>query len=195
MRSFLPASAAVANPVDLLAGATGTQYRRALGLVLDDPGVDALIAVYTPPLVSDPEEIAAAVASAAAGATKPVVACFVGIESPPAALRTPPPGRRRIPCLPFPERAAQALARCLSYREWREQPEGVTPHLDGIDRAGARRIVTDALSRPPGGGWLDAAQAWALLHAYGFPAVASHVVTSEDEAVAAADVLGYPVAV
>ena len=65
LRSFLPASAAVANPVDLLAGATAGQYERALGEVLADPGIDAVIALYTPPMVSEPEAIAAAVAAGA----------------------------------------------------------------------------------------------------------------------------------
>jgi acetyl coenzyme A synthetase (ADP forming)-like protein len=194
LRSFLPASAAVANPVDLLAGATGDQYRRALDHVLADAEIDAVIAVYTPPLVSNPDDIAAAVATAAAATVKPVVACFLGADTPPAALRSPPAGDRRVPCLPFPERAAQALARARSYLEWREQPDGVEPHLDRIDRAAAQKLVADALAHPPGGGWLDAAEAWALLAAYGFPAVATQVATSEDDAVAAADLLGYPVA-
>src|SRR5581483_1329622 len=46
LRSFLPPSAAVTNPVDLLASATPEAYRRALAVVLDDPGVDAAIVVY-----------------------------------------------------------------------------------------------------------------------------------------------------
>jgi acetyl coenzyme A synthetase (ADP forming)-like protein len=194
LRSFLPASAAVANPVDLLAAATSEQYRRALAAVLADPQIDAVIAVYTPPLVSEPEDIGAAVAAAAAGAVKPVVACFLGAATSPTALRTPSTGGRRVPCLPFPERAAQALAHARSYRQWREQPDGVEPDLDGIDRDAAQRLVAEALARPQAGGWLDAAEAWAMLRAYGFPAVATHVATAEDDAVAAADALGYPVA-
>jgi acyl-CoA synthetase (NDP forming) len=194
LRSFLPAAAAVANPVDLLAGATGDQYRDALRLVLADPQIDAVIAVYTPPLVSDPEVIAAAVSAGAGGATKPVVACFLGASTPPAALRDPPAGSRRVPCLPFPERAAQALARARSYREWRDQPEGVEPLLDGIDRAAAQRLVATVVARPHAGGWLDAAEAWELLRAYGFPTLPTNVATSEDDAVAAANVIGYPVA-
>jgi len=194
LRSFLPASAAVANPVDLLAAASPEQYRRAVSLVLADPSIDAVIAVYTPPLVSDPEDIAAAIADAAAAAVKPVLACFLGASSPPAALRNPPAGGRRVPCLPFPERAAQALARARSYREWREQPAGVEPRLDGIDRVAAQKVVHEALAEPSAGGWLDAADAWELLRTYGFPTVATHLAISEDAAVAAADTLGYPVA-
>jgi acyl-CoA synthetase (NDP forming)/GNAT superfamily N-acetyltransferase len=242
LRGLLPAAAAVANPVDMLAAATGLHYREVLAAVLADPQIDAVIAIYIPPLISDPEDIAAAVADAVAaastapapaplaasapapapapaataappaapdaaaapappaapapapGAVKPVVACFLGTETPPVALRNPSPGRRRVPCMPFPERAAQALARALSYRRWRERPEGIDPHLDGIDQAAAQRLVAEALARAPGGGWLDAADAWALLAAYGIPAVATHFATSVDEAVTVADTLGYPVA-
>ncbi len=194
LRSFLPASAAVTNPVDLLAAATGEQYRRALTQVLADPRIDAVIVVYTPPLISDREDIGAAVAAAAAGSEKPVVACFLGADTPAAALRNPPPGGRRVPCLPFPDRAAHAVARARAYRVWRDQPDGIVPQLDGIDDGRARKLVVDALGRLGGGGWLDAADAWALLAAYGFPTVATKVAASEDEAVAAADALGYPVA-
>jgi acetyl coenzyme A synthetase (ADP forming)-like protein len=194
LRTFLPPSAAVANPVDLLAGATGEQYGRTLAAVLADPQIDAVIVVYTPPLVSDPDDIAAAVAAAAASAAKPVVACFLGAESGPIALRSPPSDGRRVPCLPFPERAAQALARARSYREWREQPDGVEPHLHGIDRVAAQKLVAEALAHPPGGGWLDAAEAWALLRYYGFPIIATHVAMDEQDAVEAADAVGYPVA-
>jgi acyl-CoA synthetase (NDP forming) len=184
----------VANPVDLLAAATGTQYERALGLVMADSRIDAVIAVYTPPLVSDPDDIAAAVSAAADGAVKPIVACFLGTGSPPPALRRPGAGGRRVPCLPVPDRAADALARACAYGDWRARPAGAQPHLDGIDHASAKMIVMDALARPSGGGWLDAEDAWALLASYGFPVVRTLVARSEDEAVAAAQVVGYPVA-
>ncbi|MEO6629373.1 MAG: GNAT family N-acetyltransferase, partial [Aquihabitans sp.] len=193
LRAFLPASATVANPVDLLAAATGTQYERALSLVLADSRIDAVIAVYTPPLVSDPDDIAAAVAAAADHAVKPIVACFLGADPPPRALRHSPAGGR-VPCLPVPERAADALARACAYGDWRARPVGAEADLDGIDQAAAETIVADAVARPSGGGWLDAEDAWALLASYGFPVVPTRVATSEDDAVAAAQIVGYPVA-
>jgi acyl-CoA synthetase (NDP forming)/GNAT superfamily N-acetyltransferase len=194
LRAFLPPTAAVTNPVDLLASADGKHYQLALEQVLADPGIDAVIVIYTSLLVSDPDDVAAGVVSAATGTTKPVIACFLGATDGPGALRRPAGGARPVPCLPTPERAAQALARVRSYRVWRDRPDAPEPSLTGIDGAAARRVVADAMARPAGGGWLDAPDAWALLRAYGLPLVEVRAATSADEAVAAAAALGYPVA-
>src|SRR5207249_6115426 len=85
--------------------------------------------------------------------------------------------------------AVHALARAAAYGEWRRQLAGVVPHLADIDREAARRIVEEA-----GSGWLSTAQATRLLAAYGLPTVPCSTVTHAAEAVAAAEALGYPVA-
>ncbi|HYT74683.1 MAG TPA: GNAT family N-acetyltransferase, partial [Vicinamibacterales bacterium] len=72
LRAFLPPAASVTNPVDMIASATPAQYRRALELVAADPSVDSIIAIFIPPLVTEPEAVAAAIRGAAAGISKPV---------------------------------------------------------------------------------------------------------------------------
>src|SRR6185503_6070353 len=59
---------------------------------------------------------------------------------------------------------------------------------------GARAIVAAALALHPDGTWLDPRDAAALLACFGIPVVAFSVVTDAKSAVAAADELGYPVA-
>ena len=49
----------------MIASATPEQYRRALEVVAADPAVDSLIAIFIPPLVTEPEAVAAAIRSAA----------------------------------------------------------------------------------------------------------------------------------
>ena len=46
------AEASLANPVDMIASATAEQYRQALGLVAADPNVDAVVAIFIPPLAT-----------------------------------------------------------------------------------------------------------------------------------------------
>ena len=53
------------NPVDMIASATPEQYRRALEVVAADPAVDSIIAIFIPPLVTEPEAVAAAIRGAA----------------------------------------------------------------------------------------------------------------------------------
>ena len=67
LRAFLPAAASVGNPVDMLASAPADHYRRALAAILRDESVDSVIAIFIPPLVTEPDAVAAAIAEAARG--------------------------------------------------------------------------------------------------------------------------------
>ena len=62
LRTILPPQAGVANPVDMIAAATPAQYARTIELVGADATIDALVVIYIPPLVTDPVEIAQAIA-------------------------------------------------------------------------------------------------------------------------------------
>jgi acetyl coenzyme A synthetase (ADP forming)-like protein len=191
LRSFLPPTASVRNPVDMVASATAADYERALRTVLDDPGIDAVIVMFTPPLVTRADDVARAIASAAEGAAKPVVANFLAQAGTPELLRA---GSRVVPSFAFPETAARALAAAARYGEWRARPEGTVPVLDGIDRDGARGVVEEALAAHPEGCWLDAEAAARLLGAFGIPVAALRRVGSAEEAAAAAVAMGFPVA-
>jgi acyl-CoA synthetase (NDP forming) len=58
LAEFLPPEAALANPVDMIASASGEDYRRAIEIVATRGGVDALIAIFIPPLVTKPASTA-----------------------------------------------------------------------------------------------------------------------------------------
>ncbi len=196
LRKLLGPNAAVANPVDMIASATPDQYEAVLRIVLAEDDIDSVIVIYTPPMVSSPDEIAAAIAAGAAEATKPIVANFLGSRLVPDALRGTDTDRR-IPSFPSPEPAAITLGRITRYAEWRDRDPGTVPQLDDIDRAAARRLVDAELARierEGAEGWLDLDVAARLLSAYGIPVVPTERVRDEGEATAAAGRCGYPVA-
>src|SRR6185437_1924006 len=58
--AILPAEASVANPVDMLASGSPASYGKALRIVLDDPAIDAAIVLFIPPLVTNADDVAAA---------------------------------------------------------------------------------------------------------------------------------------
>ena len=187
LKAFLPAAAAVNNPVDMLASAAPNQYRRALQLLLADPQVDCVIVIFIPPLITSADEVATAIAEAAAqGPGKPVAGVFMRSHAAPESLAA-------VPCYAFPEPAAIALARVAAYGEWRQRPLGEVPVLAGFQAGLARAVIDTALQR--GGGWLTAVEANALISAAGIATPRSHLATSVDEAVSAAARLGFPVAV
>jgi acetyl coenzyme A synthetase (ADP forming)-like protein len=187
LRSFLPEAASVNNPVDMLASAPPDHYRRALELLLKDDAVDSVLVIFIPPLVTDADQVAEAIASAAsAGPGKTVCGIFMRSHAAPAALAA-------VPCYSFPEPAAIAMARVAAYGEWRRQTEGRVPQLRDLQPRLARRIIESALHR--GGGWLSAVEANALLATVGIGMPRSLLATSIDGAVEAAAKLGYPVAI
>lgn len=186
LRDMLPGAASVNNPVDMLASASADQYEQAMRILLADPSVDSVLAIFIPPLITDADDVAAAIARASTtDATKPIAGVFMRSDAAPAALD-------RIPCFAFPEPAAIAMARVAAFGEWRRKPAGVVAKLSDAQPALARLVVERALER--GDGWLTPVEANALLSAVGIGVPRSTLVASVDEAVLAAGRLGYPVA-
>lgn len=187
LRAFLPEAAAVNNPVDMLAAAPPAHYGQAMRLLLADAAVDSVIAIFIPPLVTSADEVATAIAEAAAqGPAKPVAGVFMRSHAAPESLAA-------VPCYAFPEPAAIALSRVASYGEWLARPYGEVASFTDIQGGLARAVVDTAMRR--GGGWLTAVEANALVTAAGIATPRSHLAASVDEAVEAAMQLGLPVAV
>jgi acyl-CoA synthetase (NDP forming) len=190
--------AAVANPVDLLAGADADDYEHALDLALADPAVDAAVAIFTPLRGRAAADYLRAIGAAARRhPTKPVLGCIVTGEAALAALRTTlleqDPELARLPLYAFPESAVRALARVAGYSAWRERPTGKEPELAAVDPERAREIAGAALAASPQGAWLDAERAWELLRCYGIELARAERVASAREACAAAERIGFPV--
>jgi acetyl coenzyme A synthetase (ADP forming)-like protein len=190
LRSVLSPDAGVGNPIDCIASATAEQYGQALEIVLADEAIDAVIVIFTPPLVTQADAVASAIASIAAVATKPIVGNFLATPETQRALIE---GERRIPFFAYPESAARALAKIAPYAAWRRKPEPAPAVLPGIESDRARAVVETALG-VAGSGWLSAEHAHGLLGAYGIPVVTSVRASSVDEAVRVAGEIGYPVA-
>lgn len=187
------------DPVDLGPYADADAMRAAVTALLADGSVDTLLAVVVPPPHGrDRERIAAeigAVLRDAAAGPVPVLASFLGAEGVPAPLAVigedGSPARGSVPSYASPESAALALGRVVRYAEWRGRPEGEVPALAGIDVAAARRALADL---PADGSWLAAESAADLLRELGIRTWPAELVDDATSAVAAADRLGWPVA-
>src|SRR6185503_8920431 len=78
----LPAQWSRGNPVDIIGDAPPERFAAATAALLADPGVDALLAMYSPVAVTEPPAAARAVAQAARGTEKPVLAAWLGDINP-----------------------------------------------------------------------------------------------------------------
>ncbi len=188
LRAFLPPQASVGNPVDMIASAPADHYREAIRAVAADPGVDALIVIFVPPLVTRAEDVARAINQSVheLDGGKPVVTVFMSARGVPDALKT---GAVRIPSYAFPESAAIALARISRYGEWRARPLGSLPRFEGLHRDEAGRVVARTLARSDG--WMPPEDVHALLVNYGLPVIDQRLVrTPADAAMAAQAIRG-----
>jgi acetyltransferase len=190
LRESLPEEAAVENPVDMIASADAGSYRSALEVVLDDPGVDAVIASFVPPLGVHAEDVAAAITRTAVDREEPTLAVLMGREGLPQSRALL--NAARVPAYIFPESAVVALAAMDRYRQWLERPAGQVQEFEDIDRKRAEKLIAGAIKagRPR----LSEYEALSLLEAYGIAVVPSQPTKTAEEAVAAASVLGLPVA-
>jgi acyl-CoA synthetase (NDP forming) len=194
LHSFLPATACVANPVDMVASAGPAEYRAAIEAALTSSDTDALIVLFTPIDPSRSAEIVAAIqegiASArTAGAThKPVLACVMGDAH--ASLSA---GAEQIPTYAFPENAVRALGKVAAYAAWRRQPAGLFWRFDDVHLDEARAICRNALAER-GDTWLTDKETWSVLHAFAMPAAVRSLCSTADDAAAFAAVIGFPVA-
>ncbi len=191
LRACLPPAAGVRNPVDMMASASPATYQNTLRILLADGAIDAVIVVCTSTNAAPIPDVAVALADVAAEHwDKPLVANLVGFEGIPEPLR----GERAVPCFPFPETAAQALARAAWYGDWRRRPVGQFPSLERIDLRAPRPIVAGFLAEHPDGGWLDPVAAGEILNSFGIPVAALAFAASAAEAAEAAAGIDGPVA-
>ena len=190
LRPLFPAEASIRNPLDMIASATPAGYRTALTALLADPGVDAVMPIFVPPFGVKQEDVAEAIASAAATQpTKPVFAVLMGREGLP--LGRAEFRKAGIPAYIFPESAARALSAINRQVEWAARPAANPAPLD-VDRAAARAIL-DGATRDRRES-LTAFESLALLRTYGIPVVESRYATRLEDLAAAGHGLGYPLA-
>src|SRR5579859_3976051 len=191
LAAFLPAASSTGNPVDMLAAATGDDYRHVINTLGTCPDIDSVIVIFTPPLVTKASEVVRAIHRAARDLPRkiPVLSVFMSRSSAPRLIRL---GASAIPHYPFPEDAAHALSLAARYSTWRAMPEEEVVTPEGIDRDPATAVIASALADDPG--WMDPSRVRDLLSAYGIPLVETAIAATAQEAGREARRMDAPVA-
>jgi acyl-CoA synthetase (NDP forming)/RimJ/RimL family protein N-acetyltransferase len=189
------------NPVDLTYRATPEDFADALDAVAVHPEVHSVLVVSTPPALHCDPDVGTAVLDAAH--RHPDVTFAATLLAADAHVLEDPDRGVSVPLYSFPEHAALAVGRLAAYREWRAAAE-VHGTGDGAewDREAADALLSAALAdadaahgrRDGDGVVLSHAEEERLLAAYGLSVAPRRTVADPDEAVAAADALGWPVA-
>lgn len=179
------------------AEAGGPDFEAALHEALGAAGVDAVVAVFTPPLDRRGDDVAEVLAAVAQRSTKPLVTTFLAFHGVPEALRVPDghgtAGRGSVPSYPSPEAAVRALAYAVQYGAWLTRPASSVPEFSGLEPDSAAALVRQLLAARPDGLDLGDSDLSRLLGHYGIALTPTHRVSSEQQALAALAHLGGPV--
>ena len=186
----MPAFGSSKNPVDLTGQATAQDYERALEAARERPEMSAVMALYCETALFDTATFADLLQQAHRRyrETKPIVFCLFGgekVETIIRQLRT-----KGVPVFSDVYEAVGALG--ALYRSWRAQKVPMTEslHVD-IDLAAVEAILDRA--RADGRGFLLASEAQQMAGLLDLATPGSIVAHSIDEAVQAAEKIGYPV--
>ena len=194
LREKLPEEASVNNPVDLIASANAESYEHALHCVLEDDGIDAVLAAFVPPLGVQTKDIANAIVRAnEPHPDKPVIAVLMGKEGLPAGVAEL--HRAKIPAYIFPESAARALNAMWKYARLQSREVGEVREFD-IDHDTIRSILQAA--RDDRQTKLSESDSLRILEAAGIPTVPWDFVPGGSDTPTRVETsaakLGYPVA-
>jgi acetate---CoA ligase (ADP-forming) len=191
LAAYMPAAGSTGNPVDMLAAATGEDYKRAISAVAGCDEIDSVIVIFTPPLVTKASDVIRAIQSAAHNLPRPIplLSVFMSKQAAPRVIRS---GGVAVPHYPFPEEAARALSLAARFGQWRATPDEPPVVPEGIDHDRALGVIATALADGPG--WMAAERVSELLGCYRIPMVETHIATSPGEAGRQASKLGSAVA-
>lgn len=188
----LPSFWSKGNPVDVLGDATPDRFAEACEIVQKDRNVDASLVILTPQAMTDPTATATALGAVAADTRKPVLAAWMGGHMVEGGIQVL--NHAGIPTYKTPESAVRAFLHLYSYAHnldvLHETPRDI-PVSFALDRSKLRDLFDIILLE--GHATLSETMSKALLEAYEIPVTKPYSARSSDEAVEAADRLGYPV--
>src|SRR5215469_16972486 len=196
MKAFdeiLPAQWSHNNPVDILGDAEPERYAKSLEIAAKDPSIDGMLVVMTPQDMTNPTQIAEKLKPYAKGLGKPVLASWMGGAEVAAGEQIL--NQAGIPTFQFPDSAVRAFNYMWRYAY---NLKGIyeTPSLPqnadaAVLRGKAEKIIADV--RQSGRTILTEYESKQLLKCYDIPTVETRVAATEEEALKAAEEIGYPI--
>ena len=197
LNRLLPPCWSHGNPIDVLGDAGAARFASAVEIAAWDPGTDGVLAILTPQAMTDATLIAQKIAnSSARDGGKPLFASWMGggcVEHGEMILN-----RAGIPTFKYPDRAASAFVHMWRHSanlSARGEHPSISSSAPPGDPRGGRAAQVVATARAANRTLLTADESRQILAAYDIPMVETCLALTEDEAVAAAERIGFPVAV
>lgn len=188
LKSFISAEASFSNPMDMVAGAGATEFRKTLDAIKKDNRFDTIVPIFVPPVTIDQLEVARNIYESLKGAGKTVLACFMGAGEGSSGIEYLK--SNNIPVYIFPEAIAKTLGIIYKYRQWLSKPKGKYRNFK-VDNLKVMEIINKAQKNKEKA--IVGEDAIDILLAYGIPAADYKYASTAKEAVEVGSVTGYPV--
>ncbi|MBE2270876.1 MAG: bifunctional acetate--CoA ligase family protein/GNAT family N-acetyltransferase [Anaerolinea sp.] len=184
------------NPVDILGDAGPDLYAKTLDIIGRDKNSDGLLVILTPQAMTDPTVTAEKLVEKARVEDKPVIASWMG--GPDVAKGEEILTNASVPTFQFPDTAVRLFNYMWRYNANLDSIYQI-PSLpsDSVDETPNRQLVEGIVkhARETGRAILTEYESKQVLGAYYIPTVNTVLAATEDEAVARAAEIGYPVVV
>jgi acetyltransferase len=200
LNANLPAYWSKANPVDVLGDANSKRISKAVQIVLQDKGVDAVLVILTPQAMTNPTATAKEITKISADTKKPILAAWLGGERMREGMQIL--SDSGVPVYQTPEQAVRSFMTLVSYSRnlssLYETPREIPVEFP-IDRSKLRNdFVNLCLSEEINIDddktlILSESVSKTILDAYGIPVSNPVFSKSVNDAIANAEKIGYPV--
>lgn len=183
LKTFLPPASSVHNPVDILGDALADRYAKALDVMLEEKGVDAIVVVLTPQSMTQIAETARVIADRARGTNVFLYAVFMGsadVEEGIEILRGAGVATSR-----FPQKAIRVFAEMYRMRD--DAPIAKIHTSSNLEK---QEEVDAILAKYPKGGSMSGDDAMLFFSGCGFAVTRSAVARNAFEAREAVETVG-----
>ncbi len=192
LKKHMPEFGSAKNPVDLTGMAGNDWYGDSVRYSFAHPWTEGLVVLYCETAITDPMQIAQAIKKAVDESgvkDKPITVSFVGGEKSEVAMRWLV--ENGIPAYGAPDVAVDAIASLREFSRTKALSAQTTEPCAAFDSEAAREVIRKA--RADGRDSLTEIEAKEVFSAYGMPVTSTELAKTEDQAVALAKKIGFPV--
>lgn len=192
LKKHMPSFGSAKNPVDLTGMAGNDWYHDSTKFAFAHEWVDGLVVLYCETAMTNPMEIAKSIYKAITdtGITdKPITISFVGGERSDDAMQWLV--ENGIPAYNAPDLAVKAMGTLREYARLQSMKAEPIKLDHKVEQESAREVI--AKVREDGRTGMTEIESKKVFQAYGLPIVKTNIATNEEEAVAMAEEIGYPV--
>ncbi|HRW58164.1 MAG TPA: bifunctional acetate--CoA ligase family protein/GNAT family N-acetyltransferase [Chlamydiales bacterium] len=198
LSEFLPKEWSHSNPVDILGDASPSLYAKTIKEIMKDEKTDGLLVVLTPQYMTDPTKTAQEIIQNVGYTEKPLLTSWMGAKT--VAKGAEHFVNAGIPCFEYPDDACKSFAYMWQYSKNLQSIYETPVLMENYDQESfdERKAWVDQFFdniEKEGRFLLNEAEAKQVLKRYGIPVAETIITTTKEEAVKAAEEMGYPVVV